>query len=453
MALHTPSNLYTGGAVAFDSTPFTAFTINAMARKQAKDEALDEYYNNINKSVNPAGVRTQDLEGFNKKTNEWREFYQANKDAIKNTRLDNGQAQTEYYQRLQDALSYVDRSKQAEARKKPLIDILSDPEKRSRVSEKVFTDLQLHDLSLDDPNRKEFDVTQLNFDPKPFDQAKYLTAFNNIKRDERISGVESDPKTMLQKITKEQTFGEPSKQAIYMMAAGEYHNNPSFRSYIEKELGTNDKEFATLNKVFNENFGGDIKDHEDLAAAYTIKSLQPKIVKEDFKDDWKARDDYNFKQQLQIQANGLKNAKELANYRKSLGGDEGSKDDEVWLDSHLDGLISSGNTVYYNGGSGKEIPLDPVLRKALTIGTGTNASVPDKLIATSDGKFMPLYYQYDSETGELIVDKNDRPMVVKSYSQPMSRQQFKLALGVKTTTGNQRTKEMKPKKGGDLDDL
>lgn len=166
MALYTSPHLYTGGATVFNSSPYVNFAANLMAKKQAKDEALENYYQNLNKSINPAGVRTQDINGFMEKTNGLQTFWQQNKDAIKNPRLDNGKAQTEYNSRFQDIQGYINQSKQEELRKKPFIDLLADPDKRERISDKMLYDVHLHDLPLTDPNRKSFDITQEDFNPK-----------------------------------------------------------------------------------------------------------------------------------------------------------------------------------------------------------------------------------------------------------------------------------------------
>ena len=58
MAIIFPKGIYTEGQGIFDPTPY----IKALdAKKKAKDEAYTKYYDDLNKQINPAGVRSQDL--------------------------------------------------------------------------------------------------------------------------------------------------------------------------------------------------------------------------------------------------------------------------------------------------------------------------------------------------------------------------------------------------------
>src|SRR5690606_2592588 len=99
-----PSGLYSEGAVVFDTQPFANLYNQFIARKQAKDEALDNYFRDFGKNITPAGMRNQDIPVLTSKNNEWRQFYQQNKNAIMNPRLDGGKAYSEYMSRYQDQL-------------------------------------------------------------------------------------------------------------------------------------------------------------------------------------------------------------------------------------------------------------------------------------------------------------------------------------------------------------
>jgi hypothetical protein len=58
MAVIFPRGIYTEGQGIFDPTPY----IKALdAKKKAKDEAYTKYYDDLNKQINPEGVRSQDL--------------------------------------------------------------------------------------------------------------------------------------------------------------------------------------------------------------------------------------------------------------------------------------------------------------------------------------------------------------------------------------------------------
>lgn len=451
MAIRNPPDLYNGAAVVFNSNPYTQYQLRTQAEQKAKDEALDEYYRNLHKSINPNGVRTQDMEGFMQKTNGLQEYYRQNKDKVKNPRLDNGKSQTQYESMYQDALAYIQQSKNEELKKKPLIDLLTDPDKRKRVSDAMLEKLHLHDLPLTDQKRRSFETSDFEFNAKPFDQADYLKGFADVKMSEQAPTFTKDGKTLSVISTTKSAFDDDAKKVIASRASGMYHGNESFRQFVDKELNTKEA-FDELNPEFKKTFGHDIKSPTDMAAAYTLSGIQQSTTKTAVTDDWMAREGVrNANATARLRLNDA-----LVRARKADGAV--SNEDDVFIDDYLDDLAKTGEKIYYSGGNGNEVAIDPTMAKALTI----NNSVPDKLIATSDGKFLPIFYQYKTtekngvKTSEVMKDGNDRPMLDKDLSKPLTRKQVKLALGVKSVTGKQRVKEMtnsSSKKKGAYDDL
>src|SRR5690606_1707117 len=130
MPLINNPNIYTGGAVVLDSRPHTQLYINLMQREQAKNEAFDNYLRNLNKSINPAGLRNQERPIFEKKLKEWQQFGMNNRDRLRNPRTDGGAASMEFQTRYQDLLNLINESKAEEEKKKQLVEIMVDPDKR-----------------------------------------------------------------------------------------------------------------------------------------------------------------------------------------------------------------------------------------------------------------------------------------------------------------------------------
>lgn len=64
MPINIPSNLYSGGRVTVDTTPFVNIVIKDMAAKKAAKDALVKSADALNKSLNYAGVRQQDLKDY-----------------------------------------------------------------------------------------------------------------------------------------------------------------------------------------------------------------------------------------------------------------------------------------------------------------------------------------------------------------------------------------------------
>jgi hypothetical protein len=290
MALINPLGVYTGGNVVFNSNPYTAFATNMMQRKAARDEAMDNYYRDLNKSINPAGVRTQDINGFMQRTNALQDYWQKNRDAIKNPRLDNGASQTEYNSRYQDIQGYINSSKQAELQKKPFVDALSDPDKRERVSDRMLYDVHLHDLPLDDQNRKQFDITQEDFNPKQMTSDDWQKYYKGVgegitpdKNDIIITPSPTDKftniETTVARYTPEklQTIGNLAKTDYDSDHRLQYNFNQShpFKDWKQEHEG----EFNKYNSIYQQTYGQDIQDDRDLHSAIVLsKKIEPTSI-------------------------------------------------------------------------------------------------------------------------------------------------------------------------------
>lgn len=440
MATQLPSNLYSGGAVVFNNQPYIAFQANMMARKQAKDEALDEYYRNLNQSVNPAGVRMRDMPDFEKKMNDLRGYWSQNRDAIKNPMKYGAAAQTEYQRKFQDVKNLVAMSKEAEKAKEPFLPILADPDKRSRIPDTFIERLTAYDATpVSDPNFRTLNINELQYNPKPFEIGSFIKKFDHIKPDEDQLLGATDPKTMQRTVTTKKYFGEDAKKSIYGIAASSYLSDPSFKKAVDDTM--EDKEaYGRLNEIFKKEFGHDIQTPEDFAAAYSFEVLKPTGLKVDYETD-------QFAKEKSMEGIRQANAKELINLRKTL-----DKDDEemqgVWIDSYIEKIvedaISSGNKrkYKYKGGktvSGYKVAIDPVMAKAI----GIDDKNKGELVVTEEGDFIPVYYKTDDayepiKDGESYAVDSDR-------TNRISQDQLKLALGKQSVSVNQRTKEMKSK--------
>ncbi len=276
MALQYDPRMYLGGAVEFDSRPHTQLYGQLMARKQAQNEAFDEYVRNLNKNVNSAGMRNVDRPVFDKLVADWQNFGIQNRDAIRKRQ---GGADMEFQRKLQDILNLTAESKTEEEKKKPITEILVDPNKRELLDESSIEGLELHDQPIyimgedgtmqRNPNRKSFDYSSISFNPKPFDQDKYFDQFKDVARIELPPVLDPETKTM--SITS--VYDQDAKDLIASRAVVDYMNNRSFRKSVD-QMNPND-----YNDFFKQNYGHDIQSPADLAAAYTLKGLNQKIVK------------------------------------------------------------------------------------------------------------------------------------------------------------------------------
>jgi len=280
------SNPY-GGAVVFDSSPYTQYHLQRQAQERAKEEALDNYFRDIDSKINPAGMRTQEIPILLQQQNEDRKYYLQNKDAIKNPATDNGKSYNEYMARLQAKKAFIENSKRKGEIYKQIVPIFADPNKRSLMGDEAISALEEHDLPLTDPRHKEFDITKINYNPKPFEEAKYRTGLNPYIKE--VAGETSfvpvpdtDPKNpqyLRKPVTKVlQNF---DKAQIAQVAETEYASNPSFRKLV-RDIEANPTQYEKYNKIYKQAFGKefDIQHPEQIAVAHTISLMPQGYTKE-----------------------------------------------------------------------------------------------------------------------------------------------------------------------------
>ena len=83
MAVQNDPRLYSAGAVTFDATPSTNLYGQLMAKRQAKEEAIDEYYKKLPQTLNSAGMREQSIPGFNEGVSGLQKYWMENRDKIR----------------------------------------------------------------------------------------------------------------------------------------------------------------------------------------------------------------------------------------------------------------------------------------------------------------------------------------------------------------------------------
>ncbi len=446
MALQNNAHLYTGGAERFNSQPHVALYANLMAKKQARDDAYDEYIRSLNKNINSAGLRNQDRQAFDERLADWQKYGMDNKDAI---RKRTGGADMEFQRKYQDVMNLVAESKTEEEKKKPVVELLLDPTKRDRLNnDKFLQTITAHDAPLmvkdesgnwvRNPNRKTLDLSTVEFDPKPFEQDKYFKQFEDVKKQDLAPVITPDRKTMTQNVTTTSVFDREAKDLIANRAVTDYVENKSFKELVDK---LDPKKFNTF---YKEHYGHDIETPADLAVAYTLKGLQQKTVTQKIEPDWISRDNQNFAQQKALLALRHAYDKDEASFREELK-NVGEAKGNMWIDSHVDGLVQkakSGNVsqILEIGGKKikeKQLPNDPVLRNSLKNGN----VIPDYVTVTADGKLRPVFLSsgVKSENGGYKYDA--------IISQPAELESVKLSLG-KTSGVKHMNEEMSGNAGG-----
>src|ERR1700753_3882265 len=122
---------YSGGTFQIKQPNYAGYFQQFMAHRMAKQQALSQYYDRVQSSINPAGVRDIDMEGWQKKADDWDKFGIENRDNLVDPRRDGGRALNQFNSMHRDLLGDLNKSKQAAAKEMALQKIYSDPRKAS----------------------------------------------------------------------------------------------------------------------------------------------------------------------------------------------------------------------------------------------------------------------------------------------------------------------------------
>lgn len=366
MAVHIPPSLYTGGAVVLDSSPALQFYSQHLARKQAKQDAIDEYYRKLPLTINEAGVRDQERKPIDEKRNELAKYWQDHRDDIIKNR-DNGAARFNYEKMVREMKSYIDDSKQRGKTGLEVGKMKFDPNKQYIFDDDdIVGAIDAHERPIGTEGSKGIDLAALAVPPKPFEQDKYLMQYGDIKMSDKEPIVRKNATDMTITTVKESAFDPSALKAIYTRAASDFANNKSFKRHVEKNIDKPEN-MAELNKIFKSSYGKEIENYDDMAAAYTIQGLQPSITKQTVTPD-------TFARQKMMEAIRQGNRKEMASVRYSY---QQLKEDqkENRLNVILEGYIQdAGNT------PGGEITINPVFKKELSDIDGYGDKVlPEKI--------------------------------------------------------------------------
>lgn len=163
-------NPWSAGAVLFDQRPYMAFYERQMAKEQAKNDALENYFKDLNKNITSTGMRSQDVPSLLQKNKDWQDHYIQNKAAILNPKLDNGDAYRKYMAGFQEQMALTNESKNLQKDDEELKKlkfnkdfnyVFDDPD--------ILENMKAANLPIGDPGHKRFDVASAMLPPKPID--------------------------------------------------------------------------------------------------------------------------------------------------------------------------------------------------------------------------------------------------------------------------------------------
>ena len=329
-----------GVAIDISSKPVN-LAIQLEQKEQAKKEALDKYFMDYEKSINPAGMRGQDQDVFLNGLGEAKQYYLQNNKEILNPAKYGAEKQSEYMAKLKKAQSIIDQSKQAAANEKVDREHYYQAQKEGLdVPDGYLQDVERSHLPLNHPQYQPLDAYKYNF-TKPFDEgafSKTLTYGLTPSINKDLSSEKPDNKGFINRTTTYE-FNPLDKEQIKNRAELSYGHVPSVTNLTNKLIKSG--EYLNYQKQFGELYPGqniETAKPQQITAAVGL-SITPhgKTINDQIKDE-----QYWINQHL-------KASKNLASYRKDLGL-EGTEIDPI--DSYLQ---QSRSGITFGGDTGKDI--------------------------------------------------------------------------------------------------
>lgn len=298
MALINPSNLYSGGNVQLNSTPYLNYQLKQEAEKKAKEDALNKYFGQKLANVTATGVREEEAKLLGTIKNDISNYFAQNKESILNTNKDGGKAYGELQKKFNQAEQVINAGKILNEENKSLAKLLSNPNTASLLDMETFSaEKSKHDQPsyiydngqlVENPNFKKFDISGITFNPKEMNEKDWSGYMQGIRKtfepdtysldyqpskDNKYKLVKTEVRKYSPKALKniaEQAINDynSSKRLSYSFRLGHDLVKGSIEDYKED----NEQKFNELNTTFKQIMGRDIEKPSDIHAAEMIKA-------------------------------------------------------------------------------------------------------------------------------------------------------------------------------------
>lgn len=464
MALHIPSNLYSGNAVVLDTRQPMQYYMQRMATQQAKNQALDSYYDKLHTAINPAGMRVQDIEGgFNKEIQDWRSFYNENKAAIKDPAMDNGKAYNEHMSRYQSLLGRTEASKDAAKKEMALATAKlsgkwdptdSDLDVAHKISSSIYSPDHYKD-GVTPYGIEDVSVSHPDFTPQL--QNQFLKgSYEGFKPAQNydFSKAVIDKKSGKQTVPYEERFSPEQLRTIGDRAGSQYEGSKPAKKFFETAIHE-PAEYQQLNEAFKSVYGRDITTPREAAQGWAIANKSASMKTGERLMNWT---DPN--KSFALKAAGFEYSKKLADYKKSIGvTDNGGYSDPIEpIMQRQEEQAKAGGVAVYKTADGKEMPTyivkaPPELKQTMAVRDGATIRHPDEVRIADNGDYIGIFYKkYPKGDPKEFQPVEVNGMTAVDASLPpvrISREDVKLGLGKQflTKKANQQVMESvaKPK--------
>jgi hypothetical protein len=258
----------------------TNLAIQGIQKDAAKREALDKYFMDYEKSINPAGMRDQEQNIFLQKLNQNKQYYLQNRDKILNPAKYGADAQSQYTANFKDMLNLIDQSKTAAAHDKVFMQYLNQAHTAGkRTSDNALDMLKQsknpigYGYQAPDPSLVEI--------YNPHDEKRFIDNAwtgnplekNTTMEPEVINGKKTGK---LIPVISEVMTPQAVKSAATSVSSM-YDTDHGTREHFDKLLG--DSEFVSqVAPLYKQWYNRDIADGKDLAVAYALAQKQGGVL-------------------------------------------------------------------------------------------------------------------------------------------------------------------------------
>ncbi len=268
-----PSNIYSGGAVVLDSTPYTNFVVRQRQIQQAKDEAVSKYYEDFGKTLTPTGMAGNDVPDFVAKKNAWQQYVTDNMHVLSNPKNPNfAKTLNQATYLYNDAQGHVAQSLNKVKNMAEAATIMAQYNKKNGATQSTID--YLHELSKPVISGiTQFDPSKITPNPDDFDPKKFIAdSYYGLKPDRVTGDITEDKATHKLIMPYTESFSQDTRAKAANVAAAKYDNSDAAQAYFENvvhdEVGS--PEFMAYNNAFKDLYGRDIVSPKDAAVGFAL---------------------------------------------------------------------------------------------------------------------------------------------------------------------------------------
>jgi len=242
-------------------------------KEAAKKEALDKYFMDYEKSINPAGMRKAESDIFLNKLAENKAFYLQNRDKILNPAKYGYDAQSQYMSNFKGMLGLINESKQAAAQDK-LTTQHFIAQKDLNAPDGYTEAVEASHLPVTDARYKPLDLTQWKFYKSfnPYEHEKELKTLNTIPGEPELITTNKLGMPLPQHMQYQRT---PMEAGINNIKSFSY-NKLGDTGYVKMLQHLSDNEVSQLKDVYKKRLNGaelPINDIKEVSLAYNLANL------------------------------------------------------------------------------------------------------------------------------------------------------------------------------------